>query len=112
VTMTAPFCSAGCSSGRSPLAVTTISSGSGVRPRVPRSAANPAAVIDADDTVPYEAVRLLVADLSNLLPGEEPTVRVVPMQADEFTCGRCFLIHPRSRLARSEHGRPVCRDCD
>jgi hypothetical protein len=68
-------------------------------------------VIDADDTAPYEAVQLLVAGLSNLLPGEEPTVRVVPMQADEFTCGRCFLIHPYSRLGRTEQGQPVCRDC-
>jgi hypothetical protein len=67
--------------------------------------------IDADDAAPYEAMQLLVAELSNLQPGQEPTVPVVPMQADEFTCGRCFLIHPQSRLGRNEHGQPVCRDC-
>ena len=70
-------------------------------------------VIDADeddDTAPHEVVGLLVADLSSR-SGQEPTVRVVPMQAGEFTCGRCFLICSRCRLARSEHGQPVCRDC-
>ncbi len=65
---------------------------------------------DDDDTAPHEVVGLLVADLLSR-SGVEPTVRVVRMQAGEFTCGRCFLIYPRCRLARSEHGQPVCRDC-
>jgi hypothetical protein len=43
------------------------------------------------------------ADLS----GEEFTVRVVPRQADEFTCTGCFLVHHRSRRAHGD----VCRDC-
>lgn len=57
-----------------------------------------------------EALGLLVADLSNWL-SDEPTARVVPQQPDEFTCSRCFLIHPRSRLIRPWDGRFVCRDC-
>jgi hypothetical protein len=57
-----------------------------------------------------EALGLLVADLSNWL-SDEPTAQVVPQQPDEFTCSRCFLIHPRSRLVRSRRGRLVCRDC-
>jgi Domain of unknown function (DUF4193) len=70
-------------------------------------------VIDADDdddTAAHEVVGQLVADLLSRTE-QEPTVRVVPMQAGEFTCGRCFLIYSRSRLARSEYGQPVCRDC-
>ncbi|MGQ0775814.1 MAG: DUF4193 domain-containing protein [Pseudonocardiales bacterium] len=47
------------------------------------------------------------ADLS----GEELTVRVLPKQADEFTCASCFLVHHRSRLAEERNGRQVCRDC-
>jgi hypothetical protein len=69
-------------------------------------------VIDAgdDDTAAHEVVGQLVADLLSR-SGQEPTVRVVPMQAGEFTCGRCFLIYSRNRLARSECGQHVCRDC-
>jgi hypothetical protein len=71
-------------------------------------------VIDADDedddTAPHQVVGRPVADLSSR-SGQEPTARVVPMEAGEFACGRCFLICSRSRLARSEHGQPVCRDC-
>jgi hypothetical protein len=70
-------------------------------------------IIDADeedDVAPHEVVGLLVANLLSR-SGQEPTMRVVPMQAGEFTCGRCFLIYSRSRLARSGDGQPVCRDC-
>ncbi|MGH3926127.1 MAG: DUF4193 family protein, partial [Pseudonocardiaceae bacterium] len=45
------------------------------------------------------------------LSGEELTVRVLPKQADEFTCSSCFLVHHRSRLAEQRNGRMVCRDC-
>ncbi|GAA4244930.1 DUF4193 domain-containing protein [Dactylosporangium darangshiense] len=41
---------------------------------------------------------------------EEMSLPVVPMRGDEFRCGRCFLIHHRSRLA-DDHGVQVCRDC-
>ena len=43
-----------------------------------------------------ESFELPGADLS----GEELSVRVLPRQADEFTCSRCFLVHHRSQLAR------------
>jgi hypothetical protein len=32
-------------------------------------------------------------------------VRVMPQQADEFTCTSCFLVHHRSRLARETRGQ-------
>jgi hypothetical protein len=63
--------------------------------------------VDVDESETAENFELPGADLS----GEELTVRVLPKQADEFTCSRCFLVHHRSRLA-DEHGeRLVCRDC-
>lgn len=40
---------------------------------------------------------------------EEPVVRVLPRQADEFTCTRCHLVHHRSQLA--DRTRRVCADC-
>lgn len=50
------------------------------------------------------------------LPGaeasdEELAVAVVPMQADEFRCVRCFLIRHRSQLVRIADGSAVCDDC-
>jgi hypothetical protein len=45
------------------------------------------------------------------LSGEELTVAVIPMRADEFTCSSCFLVHHRSRLARKRNGQFICRDC-
>ncbi len=39
-------------------------------------------------------------------------MRVIPRQADEFTCSKCFLVHHRSQLAReTKSGEPICRDC-
>ena len=66
--------------------------------------------IDVDETELNESLELPGADLSNL-SGEELTVRVLPKQADEFTCASCFLVHHRSRLARERNGQPICRDC-
>jgi hypothetical protein len=60
--------------------------------------------IDADEP---ESLELPGADLSN----EELSVRVLPRQADEFTCVQCFLVHHRSQLAYEKDGRMVCRDC-
>jgi hypothetical protein len=40
---------------------------------------------------------------------EDMSLRVLPRQADEFTCTRCFLVHHRSQLA--DAGRAVCSDC-
>ena len=52
-------------------------------------------VVDVDETDTAESFELPGADLS----GEELTVKVLPKQADEFTCASCFLVHHRSRLA-------------
>jgi Domain of unknown function (DUF4193) len=66
-----------------------------------------ASTVDVDETELAESLELPGADLSN----EELTVRVVPRQADEFTCSRCFLVHHRSQLAKEVKGQPVCKDC-
>jgi hypothetical protein len=42
---------------------------------------------------------------------EELSVRVIPKQADEFTCSSCFLVHHRSRLASEKNGVMICTDC-
>ena len=47
------------------------------------------------------------ADLS----GEELTVRVIPKQADEFTCSRCFLVQHRNRMALQTDKQQICSDC-
>ncbi len=64
-------------------------------------------VVDVDETELAESLELPGADLSN----EELAVRVLPRQADEFTCSRCFLVHHRSQLARQRGDTLVCRDC-
>ncbi|MGV9861752.1 DUF4193 domain-containing protein [Rhodococcus koreensis] len=61
--------------------------------------------VDVEDSDTAESFELPGADLS----GEELTVRVLPKQADEFTCTSCFLVHHRSRLA--DPGQLICRDC-
>ncbi|MER6398900.1 MULTISPECIES: DUF4193 domain-containing protein [unclassified Kitasatospora] len=73
------------------------------RQRAERSGGTP----DVDVAEEAESVELPGADLS----GEELTVQVVPVQGDEFTCARCFMVHHRSRFSREEDGQPVCRDC-
>src|SRR4029450_307843 len=45
------------------------------------------------------------------LADEELTVKVLPMQADEFRCSRCFLVHHRSQLAVERNGELICRGC-
>jgi hypothetical protein len=66
--------------------------------------------IDVDEGDLDAILELPGADLS-ALSAEELTVRVLPQQADEFTCSKCFLLHHRSQLASHRDGRPVCRDC-
>jgi hypothetical protein len=61
--------------------------------------------VDVDEA--EESHELPGADLSH----EELTVRVLPRQADEFTCSRCFLVHHRSQLASEKNGQPICREC-
>ena len=64
-------------------------------------------VVDVDETELAENLELPGADLSN----EELSVRVLPRQADEFTCSRCFLVHHRSQLAMEKNGQYICREC-
>ena len=63
--------------------------------------------VDVDETEQAEGFELPGADLS----GEELSVRVLPLQADEFTCSRCFLVHHRSQLAKEVNGQMVCTEC-
>lgn len=63
--------------------------------------------VDVDETEQAEGFELPGADLS----GEELSVRVLPRQADEFTCSRCFLVHHRSQLAGEKNGQMICREC-
>ncbi len=71
---------------------------------------NQSGVVDVDESETAESFELPGADLSGL-SGEDLTVRVVPKQADEFTCSKCFLVHHRSRLAEESNGQYICRDC-
>ncbi len=71
--------------------------------RVDKSASS----VDVDETEQAEGFELPGADLS----GEELSVRVLPRQADEFTCSSCFLVHHRSQLAKEVGGMPVCTEC-
>jgi hypothetical protein len=64
-------------------------------------------VIDLDPDDVAESLELPGADLSN----EELSFRVIPRQADEFTCSSCFLVHHRSQLAEARGGQLVCREC-
>ena len=63
--------------------------------------------VDEDEIEAAEGFELPGADLSN----EELSVRVLPRQADEFTCSSCFLVHHRSQLAAERNGQPICKEC-
>jgi len=63
--------------------------------------------VDEDEAEAAEGFELPGADLSN----EELSVRVLPRQADEFTCSRCFLVHHRSQLAAEKDGQLICAEC-
>ncbi|WNG88162.1 DUF4193 domain-containing protein [Mycobacterium sp. ITM-2016-00317] len=65
------------------------------------------AVLDVEDSEDLDSFELPGADLS----GEELTVRVLPKQADEFTCSSCFLVHHSHRLARKVGDQSICADC-
>jgi len=62
---------------------------------------------ESDDVSEDSNFELPGADLS----GEELSVRVIPKQADEFTCSSCFLVQHRSRLASEKNGVMICTDC-
>ncbi|MGO4491331.1 DUF4193 domain-containing protein [Arthrobacter sp. 2YAF22_2] len=68
----------------------------------------PSAVVDVDETDLAEGYELPGADLS----GEELLVRVLPAQADEFTCASCFLVRHRSQIAREKDGLAYCKECE
>jgi hypothetical protein len=63
---------------------------------------------DTDDDTPDEddAVLATITKDEKLEPID---TRVVPIQATEFTCSRCFLVKHRSQLA--DRKRMLCRDC-
>ncbi|NMN99946.1 DUF4193 domain-containing protein [Gordonia sp. TBRC 11910] len=63
--------------------------------------------VDVDEGDTAESFELPGADLS----GEELSVRVVPKQADEFTCTSCFLVYHRSRLDHENGSEMICVDC-
>lgn len=63
--------------------------------------------IDIDEADLAESLEFPGADMS----GEVLSVRVLPMQENEFRCSSCFLIHHRSLLAETRKGRLICRDC-
>jgi hypothetical protein len=63
--------------------------------------------VDVDEAEVAEGFELPGADLS----GEELTVRVLPMQNDEFRCSQCFLVHHRSQLAEQRNGAYICTEC-
>ena len=66
------------------------------------------AVVDEDEAETADSYELPGADLS----GEELLVRVLPAQADEFTCASCFLVRHRSQVAKEKGGLLYCRDCE
>jgi hypothetical protein len=65
------------------------------------------ASVDVDEVELAENLELPGADLSD----EVLTTRVVPRQADEFTCAKCFLVHHRSQLGKEKDGLLICVDC-
>lgn len=69
-----------------------------------RKAAGNPATVDVDDAELAETFELPGAEID-----EELTVTVIPMQADEFRCSRCFLV--RHRTQRAADGKDICVDC-
>ena len=65
------------------------------------------AVVDVDESESAENFELPGADLGD----EELSVKVLPMQQDEFRCSSCFLVHHRSQFAKEKNGQPICKDC-
>ena len=66
------------------------------------------ASVDEDEAEAADSYELPGADLS----GEELLVRVLPAQADEFTCASCFLVRHRSQIAREKNGLLYCKECE
>jgi hypothetical protein len=72
-----------------------------------RQATKVTEVLDTDGPDAESGLELPWAELQD----QDLEIRVVPRQADEFTCSRCFLVQHRSRLARSRGKQQICRDC-
>lgn len=72
-----------------------------------RRADKASSAVDVDEAELAENLELPGADLSD----ESLTVRVLPRQADEFTCMKCFLVHHRSQLDHEGKDGPVCKEC-
>ncbi|SDQ50243.1 DUF4193 domain-containing protein [Quadrisphaera sp. DSM 44207] len=72
-----------------------------------RNETSSSSAVEEDEAEAAEGFELPGADLSN----EELSVRVLPRQADEFTCSSCFLVHHRSQLASDKGGRLICSEC-
>ncbi|MEY4136647.1 MAG: DUF4193 domain-containing protein [Candidatus Nanopelagicales bacterium] len=72
-----------------------------------RRADKASSAVDVDEAELAENLELPGADLSD----ESLTVRVLPRQADEFTCSKCFLVHHRSQLDHEGKTGPVCTEC-
>lgn len=66
-----------------------------------------ASAVDVDEAELAESLELPGADLSD----ENLTYQVLPRQADEFTCSKCFLVHHRRQLAYERDGMLVCKEC-
>lgn len=80
----------------------------GPLPELQSGGAAHTALIDVDESDLAGSFELPGADLSN----EELLVQIVPVQADEFTCMSCFLVHHRSQLAREKDGKKYCTECE
>lgn len=72
-----------------------------------RRAEKASASVDVDEAELAETLELPGADLSD----ESLTVRVLPRQADEFTCSKCFLVQHQSQLDHDGKNGPVCKEC-
>ena len=62
--------------------------------------------VDLDES-DHGPIELPGADVSD----EQLVVRVLPRQADEFTCTSCFLVQHRSRRVRHTRRESICQDC-
>ncbi|UVJ41111.1 DUF4193 domain-containing protein [Arthrobacter sp. CJ23] len=73
-----------------------------------RQAGKQSSSVDVDEAELADGFELPGADLS----GEELLIRVLPPQADEFTCFNCFLVKHRSQIAREKDGHLYCKECE
>lgn len=70
--------------------------------------AKQATLIDEDETDLAEGFVLPGGEVTQ----EELSVEIMPEQADEFTCGSCFMVRHRSQLARQDGAQMFCTECE